>query len=361
VSEIEIKQAGETDKAMNPPKGNMYVTYGIMAINVLMFVLMSISGIDAIAPNAYDLVPWGANYAPLTYHGDWWRLFTCTFLHFGIIHLAMNMYALYFISTHLEPMLGKLRYLAAYICAGILASVASLWWHRNGEVISAGASGAVFGMYGVFLALLTTNLIPKHLRKTLLQSILIFVGYNIFYGFKPNSGIDNAAHLGGLVSGMAIGYIFYPTLKTGSSEKKIQTRIGLVALLTIIIMFASLRGQQNDDSLFLVRSREFAIAEKEALAPYEDNNVTLEELDEVVIPGWIKAGKAIDQMRKYKLNTGNTYTTDQLHEYIELRKKEADLRRKALKENTDEYNAEINRINERIGAIIADLNSKSAK
>jgi len=105
----------------------------------------------------------------------------------------MNMYALLYISLLLEPHLGRTRFLTVYLLTGLTASLASLWWHNL--TISAGASGAIFGMYGVFLSMHTTNLIEKSARKALLTSIAVFVGYNILNGLKPNSGIDNAACL----------------------------------------------------------------------------------------------------------------------------------------------------------------------
>src|SRR5580698_9586542 len=96
---------------------------------------------------------------------------------------------------------------------------------------SAGASGAIFGMYGVFLALLTTNLIDKVRRTALLASIGIFVGYNLLYGTK--SGVDNAAHVGGLISGILIGYIFFPGLKKPDSPRLLYPALLLAALLVI--------------------------------------------------------------------------------------------------------------------------------
>ena len=123
-------------------------------------------------------------------------MITNCFLHIGILHLAFKMYALIFIGVLLEPYLGKLRFAVAYLLTGVFASVASLYWHDH--TVSAGASGAIFGMYGVFLAMLTTNLIPKSVRKGLLASIGLFVAYNLLYGLK-GWGIDaNAAHIGGL-------------------------------------------------------------------------------------------------------------------------------------------------------------------
>ncbi len=191
------------------PKKGFTITPLLLDLNVLIFILMGLSGVNLITPDQQSLLHWGANFRPLTTDGQWWRLLSCCFLHIGVVHLLLNMYALLFIGYLLEHQLGSLRFLFAYLLTGIVASLTSLWWHNL--VISAGASGAIFGMYGVFLALLTTNLIEKSERKTLLISIGIFVVYNLLNGL--NGAVDNAAHIGGLLSGWAIGYAFVPGLK----------------------------------------------------------------------------------------------------------------------------------------------------
>ena len=123
----DIQEAEEIDQAMNLSGSNLYVTYGIMAINVLMFVLMAINGAGIVETNGLIHIKWGSNYSPLTLSGDWWRLVTNVFIHFGIIHLVMNMYCLYIVGVYLEPMLGKTKYITAYLCTGVLASLVSLW------------------------------------------------------------------------------------------------------------------------------------------------------------------------------------------------------------------------------------------
>ena len=125
-------------------------------------------------------------------------------------YYVMNMYALVYIGLLLEPYLGKTRLAVAYVLSGAAGGATSVFWHE--VVVSAGASGAIFGLYGVFLAMLTTNLMEKSARKSLLISIGVFVFYNLANGMK--AGIDNAAHIGGLISGLLIGYAYYPELKT---------------------------------------------------------------------------------------------------------------------------------------------------
>ena len=131
VAEQEVKDAEEIDAAMNLSNSNLYVTYAIIAINVLVFILMAVNGAGIYEPQRQCTYKWGSNYLPLTLSGDWWRLISNIFIHFGIIHLLMNMYCLYMIGIYLEPMLGKVKYITAYLCTGVLASIISLWWHND--------------------------------------------------------------------------------------------------------------------------------------------------------------------------------------------------------------------------------------
>ena len=109
----------------------------------------------------------------------------------------------------LEPLLGSLRLALIYLLTGLVGSVASLLWYEG--IVSVGASGAVFGLYGVFLALLLTKVFPPAMKKAFLVSTVVFVGYNLLLGL--GGGIDNAAHIGGLVSGLVTGFCLYPFLK----------------------------------------------------------------------------------------------------------------------------------------------------
>lgn len=191
------------------PKENFFITPIIMNLNILIFLILVFSGLGVISFKAVDLIHWGANYRPLTSNGQWWRLIASIFLHGGLIHLIANMIGLLFVGIFLEPLLGKIRYAAIYLITGIIASCVSLWWHTTG--VSVGASGAIFGLYGFFLALLLLKVFPPQMSKVFLLSTLLFIGYNLLMGLF--GGIDNAAHIGGLVSGFIIGLIFSPTLK----------------------------------------------------------------------------------------------------------------------------------------------------
>ncbi|MDQ3279299.1 MAG: rhomboid family intramembrane serine protease, partial [Bacteroidota bacterium] len=244
--EKEQQEAAEAEEVMKLSTGSKSLTYGIIVVNVLLFAAMVLTGVHFFEPLIADLLKWGANYKPLTTGGEWWRLITSTFIHIGIIHLLFNMYALYMAGVYLEPMLGKGRMLAAYLCTGVLASICSTWWHDT-EAVSAGASGAIFGLYGVFLALLTTKLIPQSVRKALLQSIAVFVIYNLAYG-AGSQATDNAAHLGGFAGGLIVGYLYFFSLQRQSFRPVLA--IGLVIAATVLFSFSYLRSAHSDAALY---------------------------------------------------------------------------------------------------------------
>lgn len=196
------------------PKDGFFVSCIILDLNILVFLVMVFAGLGFISFQGNDLLEWGANFKPLTTDGEWWRLLTSTFLHGGIMHLAANMYGLLFVGIFLEPRIGKTKFAVIYLVSGILASITSLWWHD--ATISVGASGAIFGLYGLFLALMLTKVYPKEFSKALLVSTLVFVGFNLLFGLT--GGIDNAAHIGGLVSGFVIGLFISPQLKEETEE-----------------------------------------------------------------------------------------------------------------------------------------------
>jgi membrane associated rhomboid family serine protease len=176
---------------------------------------MVIAGLGLVSFKGIDLLHWGANYRPSIANGQWWRLLTSIFLHGGLMHLAANMLGLLFVGIFLEPLLGKTKYAAIYVGTGIIASATSIWWYT--ATISVGASGAIFGLYGLFLALMLLKVFPKDFSKIFLVSTSVFVGYNLLMGFA--GGIDNAAHMGGLISGFIIGLFLSPSLKREVEER----------------------------------------------------------------------------------------------------------------------------------------------
>jgi rhomboid protease GluP len=211
----EDKNAKASMRFLLPTPGYM-ATPILIYLNVIIFLVMAITGSGFAHGETHQFIEWGANYGPLTLNGQWWRLFTCMFLHNGIAHIAMNMIALFFISIFIESSIGTVRYIFAYVVTGILASATSLWWHSN--ELSVGASGAIMGLFGLFLALIVTKVFRKDFGKQMLSNIILSVVMTIGMGAFSNA--DNAAHIGGFVSGFLLGLLYTPFIKKELSEDK---------------------------------------------------------------------------------------------------------------------------------------------
>ena len=211
------------------------VTPALVAINLGVFAIMAALGVSALGGRADEYLRFGANFAPLTTGGEWWRLVTCTFVHFGIFHLAFNLWALWDSGWITERLFGNAWFGAIYFFAGVAGSCASMLW--NQQVVSAGASGAIFGVYGALLAYMTVQRgsIPPESLNRLRISTSTFVVYSLFYGFAQ-SGIDNAAHVGGLAGGFAMGLILARPLDASARRTGIARRVLLAALLAAIAL-----------------------------------------------------------------------------------------------------------------------------
>jgi rhomboid protease GluP len=204
------------------PWGKYAVTAAIIDINILVFVMMVLSGVDISSPSALDLMRWGADRRMETMGGDWWRLFTSMFVHSGLAHLFANCIGLIFAAILVETILGHKNYLLLYLLAGLGGSVASIWWHADS--VSVGASGAIFGVYGAALALALLNAYPKNAKKWMLVIISVYIILNLLWGLT--GGIDNAAHIGGLLSGILITIVMYKidgTIKENAARENDDT------------------------------------------------------------------------------------------------------------------------------------------
>ncbi|MCX7241184.1 MAG: rhomboid family intramembrane serine protease [Burkholderiales bacterium] len=196
---------------------NTWATWLLIALNASVFFLMLLQGYGVFSPDTVIAVTWGANFGALTLGGEWWRLVTPMFLHFGVTHLSVNMLGLYQ-NAFLERLFGRTNFLLIYFISGIAGSLASLWY--NPWKISAGASGAIFGLCGAITAL---ALIPGlHLsikfKKMLLRGGVFFIAINTALAYAIPM-IDKAAHVGGYFAGLALGALFSRSIYKEASKK----------------------------------------------------------------------------------------------------------------------------------------------
>ncbi len=182
------------------------VTQSLLLINAVWFIYMTVAGVSLTRPDPLLLARFGALFGPFVYQGEIWRLLSCQFVHIGLIHLGFNMYVLFAFGKDLEVIYGPWHFLWVYLFAGTCGAMASLWAHPVG--LSAGASGAIFGLAGAALAfyLQLRDTTLKSLFVRWRNSLLMFVGYNALFGMIV-PGIDNWAHFGGLLGGFLMGLI----------------------------------------------------------------------------------------------------------------------------------------------------------
>jgi membrane associated rhomboid family serine protease len=214
--------------------GRPWVTPIIVALNVVVFTAMAVETRKLGGFTPQELWTWGANFGPLTVNGQWWRLFTALFVHFSSLHIFLNMWALWNVGRLSERLFGRATLLCVYVAAGILASLTSIAW--NPSLSSVGASGAIFGVFGAFLAFLSRqrrqlppSIVSKHWIST-----SAFVLFNLISG-ASQPGIDNAAHVGGLLSGFVLGYTLARPL-----DREIRKRFPIKQSLAAAAFFVAL-------------------------------------------------------------------------------------------------------------------------
>ncbi len=218
--DINKKTAKENEKydEIFKPK-NVIVTPVLIGVNILMFVLMYIFGVGSEDVNT--LLSFGAMYGPLVRNGEVYRLITAAFLHVGIIHLVFNMYALNVIGTQIEKLLGKTKYLLIYLISAISGSLLSMIFTDS---VAAGASGAIFGLLGGLLYF--GYHYRMYLGSVLKNQIIPLIVLNLLLGFIL-SGVDNSAHIGGLIGGILSAM----ALGIPNKETRLEKINGIIVLI----------------------------------------------------------------------------------------------------------------------------------
>lgn len=181
-------------------------TMALILINVLVFIAVEFTGTSQ---DAWHVLEYGAAYTPyIIQNGEVYRLFTSMFLHFGIEHLVNNMLVLFVLGSRLERVIGKIRFLLIYLLGGIAGNVVSLLLELKTQEfsVSAGASGAVFAVMGAMIYIVIRN--KGWLGDLSMRQILVMAAFSLYFGFT-SSGVDNAAHIGGLPAGFVLAVLFW--------------------------------------------------------------------------------------------------------------------------------------------------------
>lgn len=226
------KEAEELFKSTNP-----IITYVLIGLNILMFVLMYIFGSGS--EHIGTLLKFGAlSKYHIIMNNEYYRIFTSAFLHIGFLHLFLNLYALKVMGTQVENYFGKTKYLIIYFVSILISSLLSLVIVPT-EIISAGASGAIFGLFGALLYFGYNY--RAYFGNVILKQLLPIIVINLVVGFV-SQGVNNAAHVGGLLGGFLISYVTGLKGKSSKNERinGIISLVVLVGILVYLVFFKSI-------------------------------------------------------------------------------------------------------------------------
>jgi rhomboid protease GluP len=231
----DLKEEREFQEKLKALQPHAWVTYAIIGINVLIWLVALTQGATIISTPADKLFAWGGNAASEVQKGEWWRMLSATFLHSGFLHVAMNMLGLYAAGVVVERIYGSRLFLIIYLGSGLLGSALSLHFSAQ-QAVSVGASGAVFGVTGALLVAVFQHRdkLPKVFSKQTMSGIGFFVLYSLMQGLGKN-GIDNAAHIGGLVGGCLVAFVLPERFDMTNFQHSLAKR----AVAAIVILGAA--------------------------------------------------------------------------------------------------------------------------
>lgn len=227
--EVDDRQPVITQPWVRRGESSITLTQIIFGANIAVFLATALASKSAMEISGEVSVHFGANFGPYTLSGEWWRLFTYMFLHGGAMHIFFNMWCLWDLGRLCESLYGRWTYAAIYLITGVSGGLASIAW--NPRVLSVGASGAVFGLAGALIAsfYLGEFSLPRVAISGTLRSLVIFAVFNLGFG-QLFGGIDNACHIGGLVSGLILGALIARLAPQSDAPMRRATVIGVVAV-----------------------------------------------------------------------------------------------------------------------------------
>lgn len=259
-----------TAQPVNAPVFHPRATQVLIGLNVAVFAVMVLAfGVSPTSPSSAELLRFGANNGlSVVLQNEWWRALTAMFLHVGVLHLGVNMYSLLQVGGFVEHLLGRRIFVLVYLVTGLASSFSTILW--NPLIVSAGASGAIFGLFGVIVGftIRARKQLAPGVVKSLRTSIISTLGFNLVFGVM-NPFIDNAAHLGGLVFGTLAGFMATSYSLDGPERRRpgIASQAIVIAATIGMAVLAATRTKNNP----IVRSTEVLLqAEQVARADAPD-------------------------------------------------------------------------------------------
>lgn len=334
------------------------MTFLLMVANIAVFAVMVFRGVSINKPLAADITLWGGNVKEFVQAGDWWRLLSSLFVHIGWQLLLANLIGLYFIGIMVETILGKVKFLIGYLATGALASLASIYFSDPG--VTAGASGAIAGLYGILIAFATTGYVNKKFNTIWFCGVMAYLAFAVWFGL--NHGVDNVANMGGLAAGVVVGYLFYLFHFRKNLARSGGVRISIeILLVTGLLIFLYIRSNRDDSLRFertvmkLNQIELRAMTQMQRLQDAETNEDAAKTLKKEALPLWKNFQKELGKTDKYRLDEQFNKKRSLLHHYADLRIRQTQLIYKSMMEDTEKYNAEIDEISGEIEILIDQI------
>jgi rhomboid protease GluP len=300
------------------------VTPTFIALNAAVFLVMAANGFSFTNPSAQSLFRWGADFGPLTTHGQWWRVVTAAFVHGNFLHLLMNMIILWSVGRFTEQLIGRVSFIVLYLFAGIGGNLASLAWQPF--LVTMGASGAIFGIYGGVLAvlLLHRNTVPRTRIAAISKSAAIFIAINLLYGLSQTH-VDIAADIGGLASGFVLGCgLTGPLAPADPDWRQLRSLMVALAGVAVVVIFALRMSPVDDWKSDLNRLIPLDAKNQriylDAMRKVQFHQMSAVEfaavIDKQILPPW---NAERESLRKLKLSNQQRAIADELVGYMSLR------------------------------------------
>ncbi len=345
------------------PQKNYLVTPILLLLNGACFVLSTIFIIlflklvhtsRGVGGVNFDLIGYyiGASNRDLILNGQFWRLITYQFLHESLLHIFFNMYALAYIGLMIEHKLGFKKYISIYLISGVCGGLLSIAYHEAGFTV--GASGAIMGLFGAFLALLLSKAFEKNATQALLISTAFVVAIMLLNGLKGR--VDNAAHVGGLISGFIICYILH-------NEKlwkwKVRTAVKYAMICFLVLIFSFITIQLTPR----IQTKEFLALEKKyqqnwdtyhtifTLPPDLPTGKKLQIVQEKGIDLWKENDSLVKQMLTLKLTAQQRNKAEFHAQVVAIESKIVVLLYKECAESTKYYRREIRELTRELNGL----------
>ena len=333
----------------------------MLGLHLLVFAGMLVSGVDAISPDNQSLVRWGANLKVSTLNGEAWRLFSSVWIHDGLASLLVNLIALLFVGAAVEPVLGSGFFLLVYGLSGTFGSVVNLW--ENDLAPSAGASGAVFGLYGIFVVLLLSGRLPSRTSPlALLLSTGLFLVYHL--GRNDPGGVDNTAHVGGLLSGLLLGTLWLPSLRAPDFPAVRRANLGVI--LGVYALGTYLTYRQVPDAIVRYEGvmERVAANEKVALAVYRnDEGLSTHQWRKQLVKNGIRRWNENLTVLEGLVGLPQPLRgrVDRLRQYCVLRRRVFRMRANAIIQKTNRYEDQIRNTHLEIEGLLLELRTETGR